>query len=277
MNTLNIPEYKVSQFNFQIKDLIENNFNYVRISGEISETELFLVEGESAGGSAKQARNRQFQAVMSLKGKILNTWQPRIASVLASNEIGAMITAMGTGIDKDFTLDKLRYNKIIIMTDADVDGSHIRTLILTFFFKYMKDIIKNGHLYVAQPPLFKVKRGKSEVYLKDEDSLDYFLIESSIKDFSLTYGKEKLEMIGEPLLNLLKSIYLQAKLINNLVSELSPKILQSLLKQHKISEVQKKHILEILEYFKEKLKANPDDFQLIQEINILFDCILNEN
>ena len=154
---------------------------------DAEKAELFLVEGDSAGGSAKQARNRIFQAILPLRGKILNTWQPRISAVLASNEIGAMITAMGTGIDKDFTLEKLRYKKIIIMTDADVDGSHIRTLILTFFFKYMKEIIKNGHLYVAQPPLFKVKRGKSEVYLKDEDSLDHFLIESSIKDFSLLW------------------------------------------------------------------------------------------
>ncbi len=192
-------------------------------------SELFLVEGDSAGGSAKQARNRIFQAILPLRGKILNTWQPRISSVLASNEIGSMITAMGTGIDKDFTLDKLRYNKIIIMTDADVDGSHIRTLILTFFFKYMKEIIKNGHLYVAQPPLFKVKRGKSEVYLKDEDSLDHFLIESSIKDFTINYGKEQIEMVGEPLLSLLKNTYLQAKLINNIVSDLDNKILQSLL------------------------------------------------
>ena len=115
------------------------------------------------------------------------------------------------------------------MTDADVDGSHIRTLILTFFFKYMKEIIKNGHLYVAQPPLFKVKRGKSEVYLKDEDGLDHFLIESSINDFSLNYGKEKIEMIGDPLLNLLKNTYYQAKLITNIVTDINHNVLQSLL------------------------------------------------
>ena len=196
---------------------------------DAEKAELFLVEGDSAGGSAKQARNRIFQAILPLRGKILNTWQPRISAVLASNEIGAMITAMGTGIDKDFTLEKLRYKKIIIMTDADVDGSHIRTLILTFFFKYMKEIIKNGHLYVAQPPLFKVKRGKSEVYLKDEDSLDHFLIESSINDFSLNYGKEKIEMRGGPLLNLLKNAYYQAKLIINIVTDINHNVLQSFL------------------------------------------------
>ena len=190
--------------------------------------ELFLVEGDSAGGSAKQARNRIFQAILPLRGKILNTWQPRISAVLASAELGAMITAMGTSIDKEFDLEKLRYNKIIIMTDADVDGSHIRTLILTFFFKYMKDIIKEGHLYVAQPPLFKVKRGKSEVYLKDEISLDQFLIDSSIKDFSFSYGKEKLEISGDPLLKLIKNAYEQAKIFKVLSKDTNLSILQSI-------------------------------------------------
>jgi DNA gyrase subunit B len=191
-------------------------------------SELFLVEGDSAGGSAKQARNRIFQAILPLRGKILNTWQPRISAVLASAEIGAMITAMGTSIDKEFDIEKLRYNKIIIMTDADVDGSHIRTLILTFFFKYMKDIIKAGHLYVAQPPLFKVKRGKSEVYLKDEIDLDQFLIDSSIKDFRLSYGKEKLVLSGDPLLKLIKNAYKQANIIKLLSKDMSQNILQSL-------------------------------------------------
>jgi DNA gyrase subunit B len=191
-------------------------------------SELFLVEGDSAGGSAKQARNRIFQAILPLRGKILNTWQPRISAVLASAEIGAMITAMGTSIDKEFDIEKLRYNKIIIMTDADVDGSHIRTLILTFFFKYMKDIIKAGHLYVAQPPLFKVKRGKSEVYLKDEIGLDQFLIDSSIKDFVFSYGKEKLVISGDPLLKLIKNAYEQANIFKVLSKDMNKNILQSI-------------------------------------------------
>ena len=139
-----------------------------------------------------------------------------------------MITAMGTSIDKEFDIEKLRYNKIIIMTDADVDGSHIRTLILTFFFKYMKDIITKGHLYVAQPPLFKVKRGKSEVYLKDEISLDQFLIDSSIKDFGLSYGKEKIEISGDPLLKLIKSSYEQAKIFKALSKDTNMSILQAI-------------------------------------------------
>ncbi len=164
-----------------------------------AKSELFLVEGDSAGGSAKQARNRLNQAILPLRGKILNTWQPRISTVLASNEIGTMITAMGTGIDKEFNIEKLRYHKIVIMTDADVDGSHIRTLILTFFFKYMKDLIKRGHLYVAQPPLFKVSKASSEVYLKDELALDRFLISSSSKNFVFEYGENKERISGEDL------------------------------------------------------------------------------
>jgi DNA gyrase subunit B len=199
-------------------------------SKDPAECELYIVEGDSAGGTAKQARDRRFQAILPLRGKILNVERARLEKMLGNQEVGTLITALGAGIGESLDIGKLRYHRIILMTDADVDGSHIRTLLLTFFYRQLGDAIRGGYIYIAQPPLYRVKRGKKEQFLKDDDAFERFVLDAGVDRLALRTESGSVTLKHEPLRRMLDELWRWRKLLKALERRIEPAILTALVR-----------------------------------------------